>query len=115
MFSFVPLFRFLLCLFFFSPSLQLCNGGSVTDLAKGMLKRGDRMDEGIIAYILHEALMVGLEAREGKHCCSVKGQWSELQFKTLLLFKKKLIIEMKKDHFDGRCCSEKPPYLPLLL
>lgn len=30
----------------------------MTDLAKGMLKRGDRMDEAIIAYILHEALMV---------------------------------------------------------
>lgn len=39
---------------------QLCNGGSVTDLAKGMLKRGERMDEAIIAYILHGALMVGL-------------------------------------------------------
>ncbi|XP_066574205.1 myosin-IIIa [Amia ocellicauda] len=37
--------------------LELCNGGSVTDLAKGLLKRGDRMDEPIIAYILHEALM----------------------------------------------------------
>uniref|UniRef100_A0A672FP73 non-specific serine/threonine protein kinase n=1 Tax=Salarias fasciatus TaxID=181472 RepID=A0A672FP73_SALFA len=37
--------------------LELCNGGSVTDLAKGMLKRGDRMEEAIIAYILHEALM----------------------------------------------------------
>ncbi|XP_062335819.1 myosin-IIIa isoform X1 [Osmerus eperlanus] len=37
--------------------LELCNGGSVTDLAKGMLKRGDRMDEPVIAYILHEALM----------------------------------------------------------
>ncbi|XP_057179094.1 myosin-IIIa isoform X2 [Triplophysa rosa] len=37
--------------------LELCNGGSVTDLAKGMLKRGDRMDEPIIAFILHEALM----------------------------------------------------------
>lgn len=37
---------------------QLCNGGSVTDLAKGLLRRGDRMDEAIIAYILHEALMV---------------------------------------------------------
>ncbi|CAK6968570.1 myosin-IIIa isoform X3 [Scomber scombrus] len=36
--------------------LELCNGGSVTDLAKGMLKRGDRMDEAIIAYILQEAL-----------------------------------------------------------
>lgn len=32
----------------------------MTDLAKGMLKRGDRMDEAIIAYILHEALMVSL-------------------------------------------------------
>ncbi|XP_062415251.1 myosin-IIIa [Pungitius pungitius] len=37
--------------------LELCNGGSVTDLAKGMLKRGERMDEAVIAYILHEALM----------------------------------------------------------
>ncbi|KAK2859682.1 hypothetical protein Q5P01_004302 [Channa striata] len=37
--------------------LELCNGGSVTDLAKGLLRRGDRMDEAIIAYILHEALM----------------------------------------------------------
>ncbi|NP_001349341.1 myosin-IIIa isoform 2 [Danio rerio] len=37
--------------------LELCNGGSVTDLAKGMLKRGDRMEEPIIAFILHEALM----------------------------------------------------------
>lgn len=35
----------------------------MTDLAKGMLKRGDRMDEAIIAYILHEALMVGKGGR----------------------------------------------------
>ncbi|XP_041923787.1 myosin-IIIa isoform X1 [Alosa sapidissima] len=38
-------------------ALELCNGGSVTDLAKGLLKRGDRMEEPIIAYIIHEALM----------------------------------------------------------
>ncbi|KFQ39119.1 Myosin-IIIa, partial [Mesitornis unicolor] len=37
--------------------LQLCNGGSVTDLVKGFLKRGERMNELIIAYILREALM----------------------------------------------------------
>ncbi|KAM8967152.1 myosin-IIIa [Pelodytes ibericus] len=37
--------------------LELCTGGSVTDLAKGLLKRGERMNESIIAYILHEALM----------------------------------------------------------
>uniref|UniRef100_A0A4X2M2I4 Protein kinase domain-containing protein n=1 Tax=Vombatus ursinus TaxID=29139 RepID=A0A4X2M2I4_VOMUR len=37
--------------------LELCNGGSVTDLVKGLLKRGKRMSELIIAYILHEALM----------------------------------------------------------
>ncbi|XP_051006852.1 myosin-IIIa [Acomys russatus] len=37
--------------------LELCSGGSVTDLAKGFLKRGERMSEPIIAYILHEALM----------------------------------------------------------
>lgn len=85
--SLCPIIPFSFMLVFFPP-LQLCNGGSVTDLAKGMLKRGDRMDEGIIAYILHEALMVSLEEREGKDCCSVKGQWSELQFNTLLSLKK---------------------------
>uniref|UniRef100_A0A672TI10 non-specific serine/threonine protein kinase n=1 Tax=Strigops habroptila TaxID=2489341 RepID=A0A672TI10_STRHB len=37
--------------------LELCNGGSVTDLVKGFLKRGERMNELLIAYILHEALM----------------------------------------------------------
>ncbi|XP_007934606.1 myosin-IIIa [Orycteropus afer afer] len=37
--------------------LELCNGGSVTDLVKNFLKRGERMSEPIIAYILHEALM----------------------------------------------------------
>ncbi|OCT75584.1 myosin-IIIa isoform X2 [Xenopus laevis] len=37
--------------------LELCNGGSVTELAKGLLKRGERMSEPIIAYILHEAMM----------------------------------------------------------
>uniref|UniRef100_H3D7Z8 non-specific serine/threonine protein kinase n=1 Tax=Tetraodon nigroviridis TaxID=99883 RepID=H3D7Z8_TETNG len=36
--------------------LELCNGGSVTDLAKAMLRRGDRMDEAVVAYILHQAL-----------------------------------------------------------
>lgn len=30
----------------------------MTDLAKGLLKRGDRMDEAVVAYILHEALKV---------------------------------------------------------
>lgn len=44
-------------------SFQLCNGGSVTDLAKGMLKRGDRMDEAVVAYILHEALKVSAARR----------------------------------------------------
>ncbi|XP_010187793.1 PREDICTED: myosin-IIIa [Mesitornis unicolor] len=44
--------------FLYSPHvLQLCNGGSVTDLVKGFLKRGERMNELIIAYILREALM----------------------------------------------------------
>ncbi|XP_047281311.1 myosin-IIIa isoform X4 [Homo sapiens] len=37
--------------------LELCSGGSVTDLVKGFLKRGERMSEPLIAYILHEALM----------------------------------------------------------
>ncbi|XP_061521947.1 myosin-IIIa isoform X1 [Phycodurus eques] len=37
--------------------LELCNGGSVTDLAKGLLRRGERVDEAIVAFILHQALM----------------------------------------------------------
>ncbi|XP_019828682.2 myosin-IIIa isoform X1 [Bos indicus] len=37
--------------------LELCNGGSVTDLVKGFLKEGKRMSEPIIAYILREALL----------------------------------------------------------
>ncbi|KAM8958438.1 myosin-IIIa [Lycaon pictus] len=37
--------------------LELCNGGSVADLVKGLLKKGKRMSEPIIAYILHEALL----------------------------------------------------------
>ncbi|CAK7321899.1 MYO3A [Vulpes lagopus] len=37
--------------------LELCSGGSVADLVKGLLKKGERMSEPIIAYILHEALL----------------------------------------------------------
>ncbi|XP_043360791.1 myosin-IIIb [Dermochelys coriacea] len=37
--------------------LELCNGGSVTDLVKGLLKRGQRLDEAIISYILYGALL----------------------------------------------------------
>lgn len=62
--------RFPFLSFFF---LQLCNGGSVTDLAKGLLKRGDRMDEAIIAYILHEALMVLLALSFFSRVCSRGG------------------------------------------
>ncbi|XP_015214343.2 myosin-IIIb isoform X1 [Lepisosteus oculatus] len=37
--------------------LELCNGGSVTDLIKGLLMRGQRLDEAIISYILYGALL----------------------------------------------------------
>ncbi|KAL2080962.1 hypothetical protein ACEWY4_022815 [Coilia grayii] len=37
--------------------LELCNGGSVTELAKGMLMRSKRLEEPIIAYILCGALL----------------------------------------------------------
>lgn len=40
-----------------SPS-QLCNGGSVTELIKGLLIRGQRLEEPVIAYILYSALLV---------------------------------------------------------
>ncbi|XP_039613530.1 myosin-IIIb-like [Polypterus senegalus] len=37
--------------------LELCNGGSVTDLIKGLLMRGQRLDEAVISYILYGALL----------------------------------------------------------
>lgn len=40
-----------------SPS-QLCNGGSVTELIKGLLIRGQRLQEPVISYILYSALLV---------------------------------------------------------
>lgn len=40
-----------------SPS-QLCNGGSVTELIKGLLTRGKRLQEPVISYILYSALLV---------------------------------------------------------
>ncbi|KAI4886741.1 hypothetical protein NFI96_015752 [Prochilodus magdalenae] len=37
--------------------LELCNGGSVTDLIKGLLMRGKRLEEPVISYILCGALL----------------------------------------------------------
>ncbi|XP_029140557.1 myosin-IIIb, partial [Protobothrops mucrosquamatus] len=37
--------------------LELCNGGSVTDLVKGLLKNAQKLDEAIISYILRGALL----------------------------------------------------------
>ena len=34
--------------------MELCTSGSVTDLAKSMLKANERLDESIIAYIMRE-------------------------------------------------------------
>ncbi|XP_075896017.1 LOW QUALITY PROTEIN: myosin-IIIb [Nelusetta ayraudi] len=37
--------------------LELCNGGSVTELIKGLLIRGCRLQEPVISYILYSALL----------------------------------------------------------
>ncbi|XP_045052266.2 myosin-IIIb isoform X3 [Desmodus rotundus] len=37
--------------------LELCNGGSVTELVKGLLRLGQRLDEAMISYILYGALL----------------------------------------------------------
>ncbi|KAK2906095.1 hypothetical protein Q8A73_010038 [Channa argus] len=37
--------------------LELCNGGSVTELIKGLLMRGKRLQEPVISYILYSALL----------------------------------------------------------
>uniref|UniRef100_A0A673NGY1 Myosin-IIIb-like n=1 Tax=Sinocyclocheilus rhinocerous TaxID=307959 RepID=A0A673NGY1_9TELE len=42
---------------FWKTCQDLCNGGSVTDLIKGLLMRGKRLEEPIISYILYGALL----------------------------------------------------------
>uniref|UniRef100_A0A3Q3BDT5 non-specific serine/threonine protein kinase n=1 Tax=Kryptolebias marmoratus TaxID=37003 RepID=A0A3Q3BDT5_KRYMA len=37
--------------------LELCNGGSVTELIKGLTVRGQRLQESVISYILYSALL----------------------------------------------------------
>ncbi|XP_069877336.1 myosin-IIIb isoform X4 [Dipodomys merriami] len=37
--------------------LELCNGGSVTELVKGLLRCSQRLDEALISYILYGALL----------------------------------------------------------
>ncbi|XP_039769110.1 myosin-IIIb [Ornithorhynchus anatinus] len=37
--------------------LELCNGGSVTELVKGLLRGGQRLEESVISYILYGALL----------------------------------------------------------
>ncbi|KAF6361849.1 myosin IIIB [Rhinolophus ferrumequinum] len=37
--------------------LELCNGGSVTELVKGLLRCGQQLDETLISYILYGALL----------------------------------------------------------
>ena len=39
-------------------ALQLCSGGSVTELVKARLQHGHRMDESVIAHILKETMKV---------------------------------------------------------
>lgn len=58
---------------FFPPLLsQLCNGGSVTELIKGLLIRGCRLQEPVISYILYSALLVRRPRREILHAKKTK-------------------------------------------
>ncbi|KFO22486.1 Myosin-IIIb [Fukomys damarensis] len=41
----------------YMATLRLCNGGSVTDLVKGLLRSGQQLDEAVISYILYGALL----------------------------------------------------------
>lgn len=53
---------------------QLCTGGSVTDLVQGLKKRGSRLTDGQIAYILKETVEA-LIFLHSNHCMhrDVKG------------------------------------------
>ncbi|MEQ2241642.1 Myosin-IIIb, partial [Ilyodon furcidens] len=37
--------------------LELCNGGSVTELIKSLIMRSQRLQEPVISYILYSALL----------------------------------------------------------
>ncbi|KAK2189496.1 hypothetical protein NP493_105g03007 [Ridgeia piscesae] len=47
-------------------TMELCSGGSVTELVKARLQRGHRMDESVIAHILKET-MKGLQHLHDHH------------------------------------------------
>lgn len=57
----------LLFLFFLFSSLQLCTGGSVTDLVQGLRSRNGRLTENQIAYILRETVQA-LIYLHANHC-----------------------------------------------
>ncbi|KAG8227251.1 hypothetical protein J437_LFUL003982 [Ladona fulva] len=50
-------------------AMELCSGGSVTDLVQGMIRRGERLSEKQIAYILRETVeaMVYLHSNHCMH------------------------------------------------
>lgn len=54
--------------------IQLCTGGSVTDLVQGLRNRGSRLTEPQIAYILKETVQALIYLHEN-HCMhrDVKG------------------------------------------
>lgn len=67
----------------------------MTDLVKGFLKRGERMSELIIAYILHEALMVSEKETIVQILSSCFGTnlhvYAPVSFKDVLISSKLLI------------------------
>ncbi|KAG5213748.1 hypothetical protein JEQ12_009534 [Ovis aries] len=46
--------------------LELCNGGSVTELVKSLLRCNQRLDEAVISYILYGALLRAVDGFRGK-------------------------------------------------
>ncbi|CAB1346617.1 unnamed protein product, partial [Coregonus sp. 'balchen'] len=83
--------------------LELCNGGSVTDIIKELLMRGQQLLETIIAYILYAALL-GLQHLHNNQIinCDVEGN-------NILLTTEggvKLVIACEQQYdstYDARC------------
>ena len=63
-----------------SPS-QLCNGGSVTELVKSLIMRGQRLQEPVISYILCSALLVSRPSAKQQ---MLGRQWDENSYEGLL-------------------------------
>lgn len=74
--------------------IQLCTGGSVTDLVQGLRNRGSRLTESQITYILKETVQALIYLHEN-HCMhrDVKGIFERTKVEVTFIYKSYLISQ----------------------